>query len=114
MNMIFARPTQNRIAGLYEYRAVLDYSMLVRPSARQLLWLKTATFYCHFIDHISTRKLRQAKLNRTLIVIGLGFVLPLEGSFSFSWTISAYSAEGITRQLRNFLFDHIQRLDFLP
>ncbi len=52
---------------------------------------------------------------RPSLVIGLGFVgLALfEGGFSFlSGRLAAYTAEGITRRLRDFLFDHIQRLSF--
>jgi ATP-binding cassette subfamily B protein len=54
-------------------------------------------------------------LLQTLILIALGFVFLaiLEGSFSyFSGRLSAFTAESITRRLRNYLFDHIQRLDF--
>ena len=37
----------------------------------------------------------------------------MEGTFSFlSGRLAAYTAEGITRRLRDFLFDHIQRLSF--
>jgi ATP-binding cassette subfamily B protein len=37
----------------------------------------------------------------------------VEGGFSFlSGRLAAFSAEGITCRLRNFLFDHIQRLSF--
>ena len=54
-------------------------------------------------------------LERTLILIALGFIglAVVEGGFSFlSGRLAAFSAEGITRRLRNFLFDHIQRLSF--
>lgn len=54
-------------------------------------------------------------LSRTLILIALGFVgLALfEGGFAYiSSRLASYSAESITRRLRNFLFDHIQRLSF--
>jgi len=54
-------------------------------------------------------------LERTLVVIALAFVglAVIEGGFSFlSGRLAAFSAEGITRRLRNFLFDHIQRLSF--
>src|SRR5260221_259231 len=47
--------------------------------------------------------------------VALGFVLlaALEGGFSFlSGRQSAYTAENIARRLRNFVFDHIQRLSF--
>ena len=50
-----------------------------------------------------------------LYYIGLGFVglAAIEGSFSFlSGRLAAQTAEGITRRLRNYLFDHIQHLPF--
>jgi ATP-binding cassette subfamily B protein len=47
--------------------------------------------------------------------IGLGFVLLalLEGGFTFSsgW-LAAQTAEGIAKRLRDYIFDHIQRLSF--
>jgi len=52
---------------------------------------------------------------QTLPLVALGFVgLALfEGSFTFlSGRLAAYTAEGIALRLRNFLFDHIQRLTF--
>jgi ATP-binding cassette subfamily B protein len=54
-------------------------------------------------------------LTSTLLIIALGFIslAVIEGGFSFlSGRLAAFSAEGITRRLRNFLFDHIQRLSF--
>jgi ATP-binding cassette, subfamily B, bacterial len=54
-------------------------------------------------------------LERTLIWIALGFIglAGVEGGFAFlSSRLASFSAEGITRRLRNFLFDHIQRLSF--
>jgi ATP-binding cassette subfamily B protein len=52
---------------------------------------------------------------RTLILIALGFVglAAVEGGFAYlSSRLASFSAENITRRLRNFLFDHIQRLSF--
>jgi ATP-binding cassette subfamily B protein len=54
-------------------------------------------------------------LSRTLVLIALGFIglALVEGSFAYlSSRLASYSAENITRRLRNFLFDHIQRLSF--
>lgn len=54
-------------------------------------------------------------LKNELLLVGIGFVglAVFEGSFSFlSGRMAAFTAEGITRRLRNFLFDHIQRLNF--
>ena len=80
---------------------------------------KTATFLLlrYFIDEVLGQGNYSlgGDLNRTLIIVALGFVglATLEGSFSYlSGRLAAYTAEGITRRLRNYLFDHIQRLDF--
>jgi ATP-binding cassette subfamily B protein len=48
-------------------------------------------------------------------VIALGFVLLalIEGTFTFNaGRLAADTAEGITRRLRNYLFDHLQHLSF--
>jgi ATP-binding cassette subfamily B protein len=80
---------------------------------------KTATFLLlrYFIDEVLGQGNYSlgGNLNRTLIIVALGFIglATIEGSFSyFSGRLAAYTAEGITRRLRNYLFDHIQRLDF--
>ena len=82
---------------------------------------KTATFLLlrYFVDNVLTEAITTGVLSdamtRTLIAIALGFIgLALfEGGFAyFSGRLAAYTAEGITRRLRNFLFDHIQRLSF--
>jgi len=65
----------------------------------------------YFVDDV----LGQGRFDRTLPLVGLGFVaLALgQGAFSFiSGKLSARTAEGITRRLRNYLYDHIQRLSF--
>ncbi|MCP4142769.1 MAG: ABC transporter ATP-binding protein [Chloroflexi bacterium] len=54
-------------------------------------------------------------LSSTIIWVASGFVgLALfEGGFSYiSGRLAAYTAEGLARRLRDFLFDHIQRLSF--
>jgi ATP-binding cassette subfamily B protein len=78
---------------------------------------KTATYLLlrYFVDNIMTETNAATGLGSTLVYIALGFVgLALfEGGFAFvSGRLAAYTAEGITRRLRNFLFDHIQRLSF--
>jgi len=54
-------------------------------------------------------------LMQTFLWIAIGFVALafVEGGFSFlAGRLAAYTAEGITRRVRDFLFDHIQRLSF--
>jgi ATP-binding cassette subfamily B protein len=74
---------------------------------------KTTTFLLlrYFVDNV----LGQEELSGTLPLIALGFLgLALfEGAFTFlSGWLAARTAEGIALRLRNYLFDHIQRLSF--
>ena len=65
----------------------------------------------YFVDDV----LGQGEFGRALPLIAAGFVgLALaQGVFSFlSGQWAARTAEGITRRLRNYLYDHIQRLSF--
>ncbi|MBC7234060.1 MAG: ABC transporter ATP-binding protein [Chloroflexi bacterium] len=64
----------------------------------------------YFVDQVLAQELFQ-KL--WLVVVGFVALAALEGGFSFlSGRLAAYTAEGITLRLRNYLFDHIQRLSF--
>jgi ATP-binding cassette subfamily B protein len=113
--------TRNRLAGLLRmmegYR--LTYAGATAALAVSAL-AKTATFLLlrYFVDNVMSEELSgQVVKNagRTLILIALGFVVLalFEGGFAFvSGRLAAFTAEGITRRLRNFLFDHIQRLSF--
>jgi ATP-binding cassette, subfamily B, bacterial len=112
--------SKNRITGLWRMMSGfrLQYagatiSLAVAASS------KTATFLLlrYFIDKVLDQGNYSigGDLNRTLIIIALGFLglASLEGCFSyFSGRLAAFTAEGITRRLRNYLFDHIQHLDF--
>lgn len=55
------------------------------------------------------------QFSHTMVLIALAFlgIALVEGTMTFlSGRLSAYTAEGIVRQLRNFVFDHTQRLPF--
>ena len=65
----------------------------------------------YFVDNV----LPSEDLAGMLPLIALGFVLLalVQGSFTFlSGKLAAQTAEGITLRLRDYLFDHIQRLSF--
>jgi ATP-binding cassette subfamily B protein len=65
----------------------------------------------YFVDNILGQ---QARTN-FLPLVALGFVLLalVQGAFTFlSGKLAAQTAEGIVLRLRNYLFDHIQRLSF--
>lgn len=109
----------NRLEGLWRVMAGyhLSYGGAVLTLAISSL-SKTATLFVlrYFADLVSgnAQPLR-ADLGQTFLLIGLAFVgfAAVEGGFAFlSGWLAAYTAEGITRRLRNFLFDHIQRLSF--
>jgi ATP-binding cassette subfamily B protein len=112
--------TPNRITGLW--RMMSGFRLQYTGATISLAIAaasKTATFLLlrYFIDQV----LDQANysiggdLGHTLLIIAAGFLAlaSMEGSFSyFSGRLAAFTAESITRRLRNYLFDHIQRLEF--
>ncbi|MBN1306109.1 MAG: ABC transporter ATP-binding protein [Anaerolineales bacterium] len=111
--------TKNRLTGLW--RMMTGYRLPYLAATVSLAisaGSKTATFLLlrFFVDDVLDRGTRLTEtLIGTLVLIGVGFVLlaGLEGSFAYlSGRLAAYTAEGIVRRLRDFLFDHIQRLSF--
>jgi len=110
---------QNRLIGIWRMMTDFRMSYLGATVALAISALsKTGTYLLlgYFADNILNRKIYiGGTLTGTLVIIGLGFIglAALEGTFSFlSGRLAAYTAEGITRRLRDFLFDHIQRLSF--
>jgi len=110
---------ENRLKGLW--KMMVDYRLPYIGATAALAFsalAKTLTYIllAYFVDDVLTQgKYVGNSLTQTFIWIGVGFVgLALfEGGFSFlSGRLAAYTAEGITRRLRDFLFDHIQRLSF--
>ena len=110
---------KNRLTGVWrmmgDFRvpyAAATASLAVSATAKTCTYLLLG----YFADKILNQKIYIAgTLTKTLGVMGLAFVLLacVEGGFAFlSGRLAAYTAEGITRRLRDFLFDHIQRLSF--
>ena len=115
------RPTlqANRLKGLWLMMSDYRLSYIAAAIALAISALsKTFTYILlrFFADDVlGQKKYIGDSLTSTLIWIGLGFIglAAFEGTFSFlSGRLAAYTAEGITRRLRDFLFDHIQRLSF--
>ena len=106
--------TDNRLVGLLRmmrgYRLIFliaTLSLAIAALARTsiYLWLR------YFIDDV----LPSTPSSTRLFWMGMGFIglALLQGFFTFvSGALAARTAEGIVRQLRNYLFDHIQRLTF--
>jgi ATP-binding cassette subfamily B protein len=110
---------KNHLRGIW--KMMVDYrlpylgatlSLAVSALAQTFMYLLLRYFAD---DVLSEGKYIGDSLTQTFLWIGLGFVglAVVQGSFSFlSGRLASYTAEGITRRLRDFLFDHIQRLSF--
>jgi len=110
---------ENRLKGLW--KMMVDYRVpYIGATAALAVSALAKTFTYLLLRYFADDVLTQGEyignsLMQTFVWIGVGFVglALLEGSFSFiSGRLAAYTAEGITRRLRDFLFDHIQRLSF--
>ncbi len=106
-----------RLAGLWQmmssYRTLYlaaNLALEVSAGAKTLTYLLLR----HFADTITgVLPPFAGTLTRTLPLLGLAFVglAIVEGAFAYlSNRLASFSAESITRRLRNFLFDHLQRL----
>ena len=90
--------------GLYLWATLsLGVATLARTGTMLLLG--------YFVDNV----LLSEGMSNLLPLVALGFVLlaMVQGVFTFaSGKLAAQTAEGITLRLRDYLFDHIQRLSF--
>ncbi len=110
---------ENRLSGLWKMMRDYRLSYIAATVALAISALsKTFTYLLlrFFADDVlAQKKFIGNSLTSSFVWIGVGFIglAALEGTFSFlSGRLAAYTAEGITRRLRDFLFDHIQRLTF--
>lgn len=110
---------ENRLVGLWRMMTDFRVSYIAATAALAVSALAKTSVYLllrFFADDVLIGgKQLGSSLTQTFLWIGLGFVLLafVEGGFAFlSGRLAAYTAEGITRRLRDFLFDHIQRLSF--
>jgi ATP-binding cassette subfamily B protein len=110
---------ENRLKGIW--RMMVDYRVpYIGATAALAVSALAKTFTYLLLQYFADDVLTQGKyignsLTQTFIWIAAAFIgLALfEGGFAFlSGRLAAYTAEGITRRLRDFLFDHIQRLSF--
>jgi ATP-binding cassette subfamily B protein len=106
--------SENRLVGLWHMMTGFHRTYLVATLSVGIAAIcRTVTYLLlrHFVDNV----LAQEALSGTLLSIALGFVglALLQGAFTFlSGRLAAQTAEGIVLRLRNYLFDHIQRLSF--
>jgi ATP-binding cassette, subfamily B, bacterial len=104
----------NRLLGLwrmiYDYRWTYLGAMITLTIAAAA---KTTTFLLlrYFIDEA----LMGGQLGTLLPLVALGFFVlaVIEGGFTYlSGRLAAQTAEGASRIVRNYLFDHLQRMTF--
>jgi ATP-binding cassette, subfamily B, bacterial len=104
----------NRLKGLWQLMGGYQTSYLGATASQALAaTLKTATYLLlrFFIDQV----MGVQSDTGILPWIALAFVAlaALEGTFTYlAGRLAAYTAEGVTRRMRNYLYDHIQRLSF--
>ncbi|MCQ3936737.1 MAG: ABC transporter ATP-binding protein [Chloroflexi bacterium] len=110
---------KNRLAGLWRMMTDFRVSYIAATISLAVSALAKTSVYLllrFFADDVLEQgKTLGATMTQTFLWIGLGFILLafIEGGGAFlSGRLAAYTAEGITRRLRDFLFDHIQRLSF--
>src|SRR5215204_265732 len=110
---------ENRLKGLW--KMMVDYRLpYIGATAALAISALAKTFTYMLLRYFADDVLTQGKyigdsLTGTFVWIALGFIglALVEGGAAFlSGRLAAYTAEGITRRLRDFLFDHIQRLSF--
>ncbi len=106
--------TSNRLSGLWRMMSGFRWHYLgATLSLGVAATAKTLTYILlrYFVDNYFGDGTRPIPL--PLIALGFVALAAVEGGFSFfSGRLSALTAEGITRRLRNYLFDHIQHLPF--
>ncbi len=105
---------ENRFKGLWRLMSGYHWYFIGANASLAVAALaKTATYLLlrYFADNI----LEFSSEIQRLIFIGLGFVLlaGIEGGFTYlSGRMAAYTAENVAKRLRNYLYNHIQRLPF--
>lgn len=110
---------KNRLSGLWKMMEgfrlaylTATISLAISASARAVTYLLLRFFAD---DVLLQGKIINGSLTYTLFLIAMGFIglAVVDGGFAFlSGRLAAYTAEGITRRVRDFLFDHLQRLSF--
>jgi ATP-binding cassette subfamily B protein len=106
--------SKNRIIGLFRLMKGYHWAYLGATAALAIATISRTWIYMvlrRFIDEV----IIPGNYGRELVLIILMFIgLSLsQGLFSFiSGWLSSKSSESITRRLRNFIFDHLQRLPY--
>jgi ATP-binding cassette subfamily B protein len=106
--------TDNRFVGLW--RLMRGFRLRYLGATLSLAMsavFRTATFF--LVRYLVDQVLGSPNAIARLPVVAIGFVglAALQGSFTFlSGRLAAQTAEGIALRIRNYLYDHIQRLSY--
>jgi ATP-binding cassette subfamily B protein len=106
--------SQNRVKGLWRLMTGYHWPYLGATISQAIAALaKTCTYLLlrYFVDNL----LGHTASDKLLPLVALGFIglAAMEGSFTYlTGRLAAFTAEGVARRLREYLFDHIQRLTF--
>ena len=106
--------SDNRLVGLWRLMRGYHLAYLGAALSIGISAISRSAFYFllrYFVDNV----LGQPDAARLLPLVALGFIaLALgQGFFTFlSGKLAARTAEGVVLRLRNYLFDHLQRLSF--
>ncbi len=106
--------TERRLVGLWRLMAGFRWLYVwAAVSLGVAAMARTGTYLLlgQFVDGVLGQEARTGLL--PLIALGFVGLALVQGGFTFlSGKLAAQTAEGITLRLRNYLFDHIQRLSF--
>jgi len=113
--MKIALAAKNRYVGLWRmmtgYRLTYIFATISLGIAAIM---KTGTYL--LLGYFTDQVMSQTGSSYWLPLVASGFIAlaVIEGGFTYlSGRLAAYTAEGVTRRTRNYLYDHIQRLQFL-
>lgn len=106
--------TKNRLVGIWRMLTGFRLKYIGAVSSLGVSAVaKTLTYMLlrYFVDSYFVQDAQRIAL--PLIALGFLVLAAFEGGFTFiSGVLASQTAEGITRRLRNFLYDHIQHLSF--
>ncbi len=106
--------SSNRLTGFWRLMEDYRWAYLGAVVALALAALmKTATYFLlrFLVDDV----LIEGRFDQTLLIVAAGFVVLalFEGAFTYvSGRLAGYTSEGIAQRLRDYLYDHLQKLPF--
>ncbi len=106
--------TESRVRGLWRLMHGFRFIYLVANLAVGVAALSRSAF-AYLIRYLVDDVLGTPQAGRLLPWVALGFIglALLQGAFTFlSGKLAARTAEGVVLRLRNYLYDHLQRLSF--